>query len=219
MDDGRITIMDTTNLVRLNVTPAVGRPVANIDLSANNQQILIAFRDKSAEIWARRSFNELTALDDPAPFVKANPSLCQAPDLDRLVDTRAGTLRVRLKDGAATLVRVEDGGTERDLAPLGEPNTRVRDAAFSTDERRVIVVAEPSDKTGQKIILAFDAATGERISRKQHEIGVGNQCVRMSADERHLLIVDTSAIRIADMATGNLIREIKFPTNRFYQVV
>ncbi len=219
MDDGRIAILDTTNLIRLTVTPAAGRPVANIDLSANNQQILIAYRDKGAEIWARRSFNELTPLDDPSPLVKANPSLCQAPDPERRVDTRAGTLRVRIKDGTADLVRVESESSEASVAALGEPNARVRDATFSADESRVIVIAEPNDNAAQKIILVYDAATGKLTDRKLREVGAGDQCVRMSADERHLLVVDTSALRIADVATGMLVREWKFPTNRFYRIV
>jgi WD40 repeat protein len=219
MDDGRIAILDTTNLVRLTVTPAAGRPVANIDLSANNQQILIAYQDKGVEIWARRSFNELASLDDPTPLVKANPSLCQAPDLERRVDTRAGTLRVRIKDGTAILMRVESGDSETNLATLGEPNARVRDATFSADESRVIVVAEPDGKALQKAILVYDAGTGQLIDRKLREIGTGDQCVRMSPDERHLVIVETSAVRIADVVSGTLIREWKFPANRTYRTV
>jgi WD40 repeat protein len=219
MDDGRIAILDTTSLVRLNVTPAAHRPVANIDLSANNQQILIAYHDKSAEIWARRSFNELTPLADPAPLLNANPSLCQAPDPERHVDTRDGSLRVRITDGAARLVRVGDGNSETSLADLGEPNARARDATFSADEKRVIVIAEPKDNAAQKVILAYDAATGKLIDRKLREIGTGNQCVRMSADERHLSILDTNALRIADVVTGTLIREWKFPTNRLYRIL
>lgn len=219
MDDGRIAILDTTNLIRLNVTPAAGRPVANIDLSANNQQILIAYRDKGAEIWARRSFNELTTLEDPSPLVKANPSLCQAPDPERRADTRAGTLRVRITDGTASLMRLESGNSEESLAALGEPNARVRDATFSADESRVIVVAEPNDNATQKIILVYDAATGKLTDRTLREVGIGDQCVRISADERHLMILDTSALRIADVVTGMLIREWKFSTNRLYRIV
>jgi WD40 repeat protein len=219
MDDGRIAILDTTNLVRLTATPAAGRPVANIDLSANNQQILIAYRDKGAEIWARRSFNELAALDDPTPLVKANPSLCQAPEPERRVDTRAGSLRVRIKDGTATLVRIESGDSEVSVAALGESSARVRDATFSADESRVVVVAEPDGKALQKIILIYDAATARLIDRKLREVGTGDQCVRMSADERHLLLLDTNALRIADAVSGALIREWKFPTNRLYRIV
>jgi WD40 repeat protein len=119
----------------------------------------------------------------------------------------------------ATLVRIESGDSEANVAALGEPNARVRDAAFSADESRVFVVAEPDGKALQKIILIYDAATGRLVDRKLHEVGTGDQCVRMSADERHLLLLDTNALRITDAVTGTLIREWKFPTSRVYRIV
>src|SRR5262249_56292643 len=96
--------------------------------------------------------------DDPSPLLKANPSLCQAPDPERRVETRAGTLRVRIKDGTATLVRIESGDSEATVAALGEPNARVRDATFSADESRVIVIVEPNDNATQHVILLYDVA-------------------------------------------------------------
>src|SRR5882672_12865852 len=99
-------------------------------------------------------------------------------------------------------MRIESGDSETNLATLGEPNARVRDATFSADESRVIVVAEPDGKALQKAILVYDAGTGQLIDRKLREIGTGDQCVRMSPDERHLVIVETSAVRIADVVSG-----------------
>jgi hypothetical protein len=83
----------------------------------------------------------------------------------------------------------------------------------------VIVIAEPNDNAARKIILVYDAATGKLTDRTLREVGTGDQCVRMSADERHLMLLDTGALRIADVATGMLIREWKFPTNRLYRIV
>ena len=116
-------------------------------------------------------------------------------------------------------MRLESGSSEESVAALGEPNARVRDATFSADESRAIVIAEPNANATQKIILVYDAATGKLTDRTLREVGTGDQCVRMSTDERHLMTLDTSALRIADVVTGMLIREWKFPTNRLYRIV
>jgi WD40 repeat protein len=215
---GRIAVVDMSTLIRLTQTPATGKEIASIDVNPNTQYMLIGYRDNTAEIWARRSHDELQALGPGSLLADANPSTCQSPETDRDIGTRDGALRLRIAADAASLVKVAEGA-ESVVARLGEPNARIRDAVFSDDERRIMVVAEPGNGPAEKVILTYDAGSGKLLDRKSREAGPGNLCVRVSPDGARLAVVNASELRIVDTLSGSLVRQFNLPTDRPYRLV
>jgi hypothetical protein len=119
----------------------------------------------------------------------------------RNVSTTDGSLTVQLVDGIAGLVKGAIS-TESSTLPLGESDAVKRDATFSNDGRHVILIVEPRSDAKQKIVLIYDTNSGQRVDRKQFEFGEGNQCVRISPDEQHAVLVNDSLLQIVDFKSG-----------------
>jgi hypothetical protein len=83
----------------------------------------------------------------------------------------------------------------------------------------VIVIAQSNDAALQKIMLVYDAVTGQRIERRQFEFGEGNQCVRMSPDKRHAILVNDTSARIVDFNTGSVVRDFPFDVSQHFQLL
>jgi hypothetical protein len=200
---GRVIVVDSRTLTRLYElpAPAPGLSIISLDLSDDGQQIMVGY-DHAIIVVRRQTDTELTQLGNRPPPTGGNISTCVQDEPARTVTTADGRRTVQLESGAATLFPTAHDSVSY---PLAEPNALIRDAAFSPDGNGVFVVAEPKDNPAQKILVAFDTATGKRLDRRQFDFGDANQCVRASPDGRHALMVDRSDVRLVDFLSGTVI--------------
>jgi hypothetical protein len=198
--DGKVVVFDAGTLREMYEVPGSGQSVASLDSSADSQQVMIANRQE-VNVLTRRTSSEFSRLGMPGDSPAANLSTCSPADATRNVSTTDGGLTVQLAGGIATLAKGAISA-ESSTLPLGDPNAVTRDATISRDGRHVALIVEPKSDAKQKIMLVYDINSGQRVDRKQFEFGEGNQCVRMSPDEQHGVLVNDSLLQIVDFKSG-----------------
>jgi len=203
--DGKIVVLDAETLQRMYQSPATSQPILDLDISADSQQLMIGHETNNIEVMSRNTSHEINRLGVPADSAAGNLSICSEGGSVRIVAAAAGNRRIELSKGIAHLL-LNGGNGSMTSIPLGEANAKVRDAIFSIDGRRVIVISEPNGMPSAKTELVYDGDSGALLDRKQFTLGTADKCIRMSPDERHAALASGDGLLLVDFASGSLVQ-------------
>ena len=211
-------VFDGETLQRMYEAPPSAQPIISLDITGDNQEIMIGHGTGDVAVMARHTYPELTGLGKNAALPEANLSVCSKNEEPRVVRAVDGSRAVRLAEGTARLMRGGEGAALTGT-PIGEPDTIVRDAALSPDGRRVVLMGEPRADPAAEILLVYDADTGALVQRKQVAFGEANQCARVSPDGRHAILVNETSARIVDFEFGAVLRDYQFNVNQHFHLL
>lgn len=204
--DGQVDLFESATLQRVAHFDVPSNSLATLDVSADGQNVLIGYGNKAEMILTRSSASELRQLSSLP--TAANLSICTNPEPARITSGPDGSPVVRLVDNVATLLASD--GSSTDKATLGESGINIRDVAISPDGKYIVLLGEPQADATQKVLFVYAAASGNLLKRKQFAFGAGDQCARISPDQRFAVLVNNNGVVIDNFETGKAVHSFPF---------